>query len=86
MYVNKVKVYAYKNQMSFVRPGISKQRKLSRMSHLKFKPGDRVVYHPTGAGNESIGTIKEIVEEPPLPNLPNEDYPRYVHTRLYVSR
>jgi len=52
------------------------------MSQAKFKEGDRVVYHPTGAGNESIGVIKEIVKEPPSPNLPNEDYPRYVQPSL----
>lgn len=56
------------------------------IAQLKFKKGDRVVYHPTGAGNESIGIIKEIVKEPPMPNLPNEDYPRYVSIQAICVR
>lgn len=51
------------------------------MTQLKFKQGDRVVYHPTGAGNESVGVIKDIIKTPPYPNLPSEDYPRYVQAR-----
>lgn len=45
---------------------------------LRFKEGDRVIYHPTGAGNESIGVIKKIVDEPPMSGASEEDYPRYV--------
>lgn len=49
-------------------------------SKLKYQEGDRVVYHPTGAGNESIGVIKQILNEPPVSGATEEDYPRYVHT------
>ncbi len=52
------------------------------MSEVEFKPGDRVIYHPTGAGNESVGVIKDILEEPPMSNLPYEDYPRYVNQHI----
>lgn len=45
---------------------------------LQFKEGDRVVYHPTGAGNESIGIVKQILQEPPVSGASEEDYPRYV--------
>jgi len=55
------------------------------MTGLKFKEGDRVIYHPTGAGNESVGIIKQIVEEPPMPNLPNDDYPRYVSKAKQIN-
>ena len=50
------------------------------MVQAKFREGDRVIYHPTGAGNESIGTIKRVLKEPPMANLPSQDYPRYVQS------
>ena len=51
-------------------------------SELKYKEGDRVVYHPTGAGNESVGIIKQILKEPPVSGATEEDYPRYVYTYI----
>lgn len=54
------------------------------------RKGEHVVYHPTGAGNVSTGTVKRIITEPePVGGRQtvkaSEEEPRYVTPILHLK-